>query len=84
MGAIVAIILVVTYLLLRNIVLQPMAKMSEISRDIAKGEGDLTKRVPADGHDEIAQMGQYFNEFIEKLQHMIKKVAHVTDKVASA
>ncbi len=84
MGAIVAIILVVTYLLLRNIVLQPMAKMSEISRDIAKGEGDLTKRVPSDGHDEIAQMGQYFNEFIEKLQHMIKKVAHVTDKVASA
>jgi methyl-accepting chemotaxis protein len=84
MGAIVAIILAVTYMLLRNIVLQPMAKMSEISRDIAKGEGDLTKRVPADGHDEIAQMGQYFNEFIEKLQHMIKKVAHVTDKVASA
>lgn len=84
MCAIVAIILVVTYLLLRNIVLQPMVKMSEISRDIAKGEGDLTKRVPADGHDEIAQMGQYFNEFIEKLQHMIKKVAHVTDKVASA
>ncbi|HAP38654.1 MAG TPA: methyl-accepting chemotaxis protein [Nitrospira sp.] len=84
MGAIVAIILAVTYMLLRNIVLQPMAKMSEISRDIAKGEGDLTKRVPADGHDEIAQMGKYFNEFIEKLQHMIKKVAHVTDKVASA
>ncbi len=84
MGAIVVIILGVTYMLLRNIVLQPMAKMSEISRDIAKGEGDLTKRVPADGHDEIAQMGKYFNEFIEKLQHMIKKVAHVTDKVASA
>jgi methyl-accepting chemotaxis protein len=84
MGAIVVIILAVTYMLLRNIVLQPMAKMSEISRDIAKGEGDLTKRVPAEGHDEIAQMGQYFNEFIEKLQHMIKKVAHVTDKVASA
>ena len=29
-------------------------------------------------------MGKYFNEFIEKLQLMIKKVAHVTDKVASA
>jgi len=62
----------------------PLSIMCKISRDIAKGEGDLTKRVPADGHDEIAQMGRYFNEFIEKLQHMIKKVAHVTDKVASA
>ncbi len=84
MVGIVVLVMVITYFLLRNIVLQPLAKMSEISRDIAKGEGDLTKRVPAEGNDEIAQMGQYFNEFIEKLQHMIKKVAHVTDKVASA
>lgn len=84
MAGIVVIIMVVTYFLLRNIVLKPLAKMSDISRDIAKGEGDLTKRVPCDGNDEIAHMGGYFNEFIEKLQHMIKKVAHVTDKVASA
>ncbi len=84
MAGIVVIIMVVTYVLLRNIVLKPLAKMSDISRDIAKGEGDLTKRVPAEGNDELAHMGGYFNEFIEKLQHMIKKVAHVTDKVASA
>ena len=84
MATIVAIIMVVTYFLLRNIVLKPLARMSDISRDIAKGEGDLTKRVPAEGNDEIAQMGCYFNEFIEKLQQMIKKVAHVTDKVASS
>ena len=84
MAGMVVLIMVVTYFLLRNIVLKPLAKMSEISRDIAKGEGDLTKRVPAEGNDEIAQMGGYFNEFIEKLQQMIKKVAHVTDKVASA
>ena len=84
MAGVVVIIMAITYFLLRNIVLQPLAKMSDISRDIAKGEGDLTKRVPAEGNDEIAHMGKYFNEFIEKLQQMIKKVAHVTDKVASA
>ncbi|MBA5868744.1 MAG: DUF3365 domain-containing protein [Nitrospira sp. CR2.1] len=84
MVAVVMLLMLITYMLLRSLILQPMAKMSEISRDIAKGEGDLTKRVPADGSDEIAQMGKYFNEFIEKLQNMIKKVAHVTDKVASA
>lgn len=84
MAGVVVIIMAITYFLLRTIVLQPLAKMSDISRDIAKGEGDLTKRVPAEGNDEIAHMGKYFNEFIEKLQNMIKKVAHVTDKVASA
>ena len=84
MAAMVVSIMIVTYFLLRNIVLKPLEKMSDISRDIAKGEGDLTKRVPSEGNDELARMGSYFNEFIEKLQHMIKKVAHVTDKVASA
>ena len=84
MAGVVAIIMAITYFLLRTIVLQPLAKMSDIARDIAKGEGDLTKRVPAEGNDELALMGKYFNEFIEKLQQMIKKVAHVTDKVASA
>jgi methyl-accepting chemotaxis protein len=84
MFGIIAIIVVVTYFMLRSMVLKPLAQMSSISMDIAKGEGDLTKRVPVSGNDEIAHLGGYFNEFIEKLQKMIKKVAHVTDKVASA
>ncbi len=77
-------VLIATYFLLRSLVLKPLAQMSAISKDIAQGEGDLTKRVPAEGTDEIATLGKYFNEFIAKLQGMIKKVAHVTDKVASA
>ena len=84
MFGIVAIIVMVTYFMLRSIVLRPLAQMTGISMDIAKGEGDLTKRVPVNGSDEIAHLGSYFNEFIEKLQQMMKKVAHVTDKVASA
>ena len=86
-GLLVGIILtlvIATYLLLRTIVLKPLAHMANITKDIAQGEGDLTKRVPTDGNDEIAQFGGYFNVFIDKLQKMISKVAHVTDKVASA
>jgi methyl-accepting chemotaxis protein len=77
-------ILITIYFLLRSIVLKPIHEMMLISKDIAQGEGDLTKRVPVHGTDEIATMGGYFNMFIEKLQKMIGKVAHVTDKVASA
>lgn len=84
MGGMVLTIVVVTYLLLRSIVLKPLAHVATITRDIAQGEGDLTKRVPVNGNDEISQLGTYFNLFIEKLQKMIGKVAHVTDKVASA
>lgn len=84
MLGIVLTIVIVTYLMLRSIVLKPLAHVATITKDIAQGEGDLTKRVPVTGNDEISQLGVYFNLFIEKLQKMISKVAHVTDKVASA
>jgi methyl-accepting chemotaxis protein len=84
MVGIVLAILAMTYFLLRSIVLKPLAHMANITKDIAQGEGNLTKRVPIQGNDEIAQFGGHFNQFIEKLQKMIGKVAHVTDKVASA
>ena len=84
MVVIVMAIVALTYFLLRSMVLKPINEMMLISKDIAQGEGDLTKRVPVHGTDEISTLGGYFNMFIEKLQKMIGKVAHVTDKVASA
>ncbi len=82
--AVVLMVLMTVYLMLRAVVLRPLSAMAAISKDIAEGDGDLTKRVPVSGRDEIATLGRYFNAFIEKLQQMVGRVAHVTDKVASA
>jgi methyl-accepting chemotaxis protein len=82
--AVVLVTLLIMYVMLRLAVLEPLAAMTAISRDIAEGEGDLTKRVPVRGRDEIGEMGGWFNVFIERLQGMIAQVAQVTDKVASA
>ena len=44
-------------------------------RDIAEGEGDLTKRIALKANDEIGELGQCFNTFISKLQGIIKTIA---------
>jgi len=72
------------YLLLRAMILAPLQHMTAVTHDIAEGEGDLTKRIPVAGNDEINELAGWMNMFIEKLQAMIGKVAHVTDKVAAA
>lgn len=82
--SVVLAVLVVVYLCLRAYVLTPISHMTAVAKDIAEGEGDLTKRVPVSGRDELSQLSRYFNAFIDKLQPMIAKVAHVTDKLASA
>jgi methyl-accepting chemotaxis protein len=39
--------------------------------DIASGEGDLTRQLDAQGHDELAALAGHFNGFTEKLRHVI-------------
>ncbi len=84
MVGVIAAIMIAMYFMLKLVVLRPLKAMTDISKDIAQGEGDLTKRVPVEGEDEIAHLGRWFNVFIEKLEGMIAKVTHVTNRVASS
>ena len=53
-------------------------------KDIAEGEGDLTKRLEVATQDEIGDMGRWFNVFMDKLQGVIKDVAHNTGTLNEA
>ncbi len=77
-----ATILTISFML-KLFILKPLKDMMAISREITHG-GDLTKRVPVTGQDEINEHADGFNVFIEKLQGMIGRVAQVTDRVATA
>jgi len=46
-------------------------------KDIAEGEGDLTKRIEIKSKDEIAELAGWFNIFIEKLQGIIGSTGHI-------
>jgi len=46
----------------------------ESLKDIARGEGDLTRRIRLMSNDEIGELVEWFNIFVEKLQHTIKDV----------
>jgi methyl-accepting chemotaxis protein len=53
-------------------------------KDAAEGEGDLTKRIEIDSSDEIAELGSWFNTFMDKLQGLVTQVASNTHRLASA
>jgi methyl-accepting chemotaxis protein len=44
-------------------------------KDIAEGEGDLTRKLPASGKDEVGEMARWFNTFLGKLQGIIREVS---------
>ncbi len=51
--------------------------------DIAQGDGDLTKRLEVNTHDEVGLLAQGFNSFIEKIHRIISDVAQASSEVAS-
>ena len=46
----------------------------ESLKAIARGDGDLTRRVNVDSRDEIGEMIQLFNGFLDKLQGTIRQI----------
>ncbi|MDF1589565.1 MAG: HAMP domain-containing methyl-accepting chemotaxis protein [Gammaproteobacteria bacterium] len=56
-------------------ILPNLTEMTNALKDMNQGSGDLTKRLPQHGSDEIADIAQQFNTFLQVLQALFKQVA---------
>lgn len=87
-GTLIAVILalIISIVIVKSII-YPINRTSTMLKDIAEGEGDLTKRIKVISNDEIGILGNQFNNFIEKLQGIMQKVkesANITAENAKA
>jgi len=51
---------------------------------ISSGEDDLTQRLPTDGHDEVTQIAQAFNTFVDKLSKVMSEIRTTSESVKIA
>ena len=63
---------------------RPLKQMVAMLDDIAKGEGDLTRRLNTDRADELGAIATGFNTFLGKLQVMISQVVTSVQKVSDS
>ncbi len=71
-------------LLIVNVVVKPLKIAVHAMNDIAEGEGDLTRRLDAEGKDEIAAFGQAFNKFASKVHGVVSEVMNSVSQLSSA
>jgi len=71
---IITFVMLVLSLFTAKSIITPINKTTEALADLVKGAGDLTQRLPINGQDEIAKLSQSFNEFIIKIQNVVKEV----------
>ena len=63
---------------------QSLRRLTQMLQDIAEGEGDVSKRLEVDGHDELGEVSRLFNIFMDKLQEILRRVAGHTQQVEVA
>jgi methyl-accepting chemotaxis protein len=67
-----------------NTAVRTVVGLVERVKDIAQGEGDLTKRIPIVKQDELGELSDWFNVFVEKLHGVISQVAVTTRSLTNA
>lgn len=55
-------------------IVQPLEVAQRTMADIAAGEGDLTRRLEVRTNDEIGQLAEAFNRFVERVQNTVRTV----------
>ncbi|MES9843640.1 MAG: methyl-accepting chemotaxis protein, partial [Candidatus Sedimenticola sp. 6PFRAG5] len=65
-------------------VTKPLRRITLAMQDIAQGDGNLANRLESASKDEIGQLANGFNTFIEKIHSLVRHTAHSTEQVFSA
>ena len=67
--------------MLIRVLMQPLLLMGKAMRDIAQGEGDLTKRLQVQSQDEFGELATSFNQFVERIHGSIREVSSATQQL---
>ncbi|MCD5979354.1 methyl-accepting chemotaxis protein [Pseudomonas sp. CDFA 611] len=73
---VISVVIIILLLgMLISVLMQPLHQMGRAMRDIADGDGDLTKRLAITSQDEFGELAQSFNRFVERIHGSIREVA---------
>ncbi len=80
-GLLVAGLGLVASWLMGSAIARPLRQLADRMRDIASGDGDLTRRLPVRGRDEKAELARQFNAFADKVNDVLVDVRDSSESV---
>jgi hemerythrin-like metal-binding protein len=69
---------------LTRIIISPIKTVVGALKDIAQGEGDLTRRINIDTKDEMGELAKWFNAFVSRLNHIIVDIGTNSETVTAS
>lgn len=81
--AVLLLIVAVVGLFLSNGLVKPVLMIKKNLDDIAAGDGDLTRRLPEGGSDELGALAKSFNRFVHKVHGLVRQISELTVQLNS-
>ena len=85
-----ALISLIIGLFVKRSITRPVDDLVEVAKDIAQGDGDLTKRLSVSATGELGQLSSWFNSFLQRLSDLIieikdfaSNIEHASQEIAS-
>lgn len=67
--------------LMSNAILRPLLLIKTNLDDMAQDEGDLTHRLPVTSRDELGDLANSFNRFVDKIHGLVRQVSATTGQL---
>lgn len=80
LGVLIVIMIIITIRPLKS----ASRQLADMIKDIEQNEGDLTTRISVKSDDEIGELVSGINEFIERLQNIMKDIKEQSDNIKEA
>lgn len=81
---VVIFVILMLYLVTRETIVRPINELLFRVKDIAEGEGDLTKMIDVKSNDELGDLARSLNFFIDKLHTIILEISKGVHTTASS
>ncbi|HFQ4968422.1 TPA: methyl-accepting chemotaxis protein [Vibrio vulnificus] len=82
-GVILLLVSAVVMVLTLEHAYRPLLKLKKAVLGLSKGSGDLTARLTVEGNDDLAQISEGFNRFVQSLQGMMLQVSEASQNISS-
>ncbi len=80
--------MIIAYLILlfvyRKFIGARLKSLLEVLQNISEGDGDLTRRLPEDGEDEISRIAKSFNRFADGMRNTVSRISEITRQLSDS
>lgn len=76
-------IIILMWIVMYKMISTPLSNLTKRAKELSSGDGDLTKKLPVNGNDEIADASREINNFIEKVRNMTNEAKQMSNENSS-